>query len=246
MVAGQSRSPFWDRDTDREGRVIRADVRSAAQEVWEKARRMACSVLGDPTDAAEIMEACVARVSRYMDARNQGLFTQRTNALLLVAFRNALFSLAKKRRRLQTIGHASAVDHYLQDCRWAREFELQLDLKTLVRQLSPRSRAILTLRQAGYEWQDVAGLLGITASNAKSGFWREIRQLQSKIVMMRPTKSERSVCLRPAKDSPSDSTRDRTVHFATGSAARSSAVIPGRGEGPRRDQHTRRINAYGC
>lgn len=218
MVAG--RSPFWDRDTDRDGRVIRADVRSAAQEVWEKARRMAGSVLGDPADAAEIMETCVARVSRYMDARNQGLFTQRTNALLLVAFRNALFSLAKKRHRLQTVGHASAVDRYPQDCCWEREFALQLDLKNLVRQLGPRSRVILTLRQAGYEWQDIAGLLGITASKAKSGFWREIRQLQSKIIVMRSSKSDRSVCLGPAKDLPS-----------TGSAVGSSAVSPGRGKG---------------
>jgi hypothetical protein len=103
-------TPFWDRDIDLEGRVIRADVRCAAQEIWSRARRLTESLFGEPSDAAEILETCVSRVSHYMDERKQGLFTQSTNALLMAAFRHSLLFRAQDRLRLQPIENARFFD----------------------------------------------------------------------------------------------------------------------------------------
>ncbi len=165
---------FWDREVDRHGNVIRPDVRVAAQQVWTTARAMACSLLGDASDAAEVLESSVARVSRYLDARNVTLFSQRTNALLLVAFRNALYSLLAKRKRTVVIDLAE----HISDCTWERKIEVHLDFAKLLRCLSERSRMILLLRHAGYEWNQIATLLQITIPAAKNGLWRELRRLQ--------------------------------------------------------------------
>lgn len=185
-------NPFWNREIDRNGRAIRADVRCAAQLVWQKALQMTESILGDAAEAAEILESCVARVSRKMDERMQDQFTQRTCALLLVAFRNALRSCARKRRRLQCIGDATAFDGQRADFTWESDMRLKLDLTNFVRQLSPRSRVILGLRRAGYEWREVAGLLGVTIPCAKNAFWREIKQLQAKLAKAPPIRAARS------------------------------------------------------
>lgn len=50
---------WWDRDVDRAGRPIRVDVRTAAHEIWEQARRRARTLLGDDNDTAVIIEESV-------------------------------------------------------------------------------------------------------------------------------------------------------------------------------------------
>lgn len=185
-MPGPHRNQFWDRETDREGRLLRVDVRNSALEVWKKACRMADYILGDSTDAAEILESCVARVSRHLDKRNVPLFAQQVQGLLLVAFRNALRSLAQKRRRMQPIVDGGALDVPNANANWEHEVQLNLDLAKLVRQLSTRSRVILRLRHAGYQWKEVAALLGVTVPNARSSFWREIEKLQAKFAKVRP------------------------------------------------------------
>lgn len=192
-MCGNHRALFWDQSIDRDGRVIRADVRRSAQEVWSKACCLAGSVLGDSADAAEIMESCVARVSRYLDRRNAAPFTQHTAALLLVAFRNQLYSHAAKLGRTKPVGHATEVAECVHDGAWHERVDRQLELIDLVRQLSKRNLIILRLRNAGYEWKEVAMLLGTTAANAKNGFWRELLQLKSKIA---------NVAAKPASRSP--------------------------------------------
>jgi DNA-directed RNA polymerase specialized sigma24 family protein len=174
--------------------MIRADVRESAQKVWPKACCLAVSVLGDSTDAAEIMESCVARVSRYLDRRNAAPFTQHTAALLLVAFRNQLYSHAAKLRRTKPVGHTTELTEYVRDGAWHEKVDRQLELIDLVRHLSKRNLTILRLRSAGYEWKDVAMLLGTTAANVKNRFWRELQQLHSKIA---------NVPSRPVSRSPS-------------------------------------------
>jgi DNA-directed RNA polymerase specialized sigma24 family protein len=180
-MCGSKRAPFWDQSFDRDGKAIRADVRKSAQEVWARACCLAVSVLGDSSDAAEIMESCVARVSRYLDRRNAGAFTQQTNGLLLVAFRNQLYSHAAKLRRTKPVGHATEIAAYVPDAGWHEKVDRQLELIDLVRQLSKRNLMILRLRIAGYGWKEVAVLFSTTPADARNGFWRELQQLQSKI-----------------------------------------------------------------
>jgi DNA-directed RNA polymerase specialized sigma24 family protein len=163
---------WWDRESDSDGNPIRTDVREAAQEIWPKVCRLAASVTGDSTDAFEMMELCVMRVSRYLDERGKGLHTQKTSGLLIVAFRNELLTRNAKQKRMDSID-----DEQTNSCStpsWATEIELRIDLDRLVRRVSERTRTTLLLREAGYEWKEIAIRLGITVSTAKNGFCREL------------------------------------------------------------------------
>jgi DNA-directed RNA polymerase specialized sigma24 family protein len=178
-MAAASKRLFWDRQVDLDGRTIRADVRQAAQEQWQKFERMTASFLGDASDAAEILETCVARVSRYLDERRHGLFTQCISALLCVSFRRALYSHARKRQRLRAAGDIATLAQEPVDLRWNQKLDAHIDFEKLVRRLSKRSRAVLALRHAGYKWKEIAALLGVSMAVAKSALWREIQRLRS-------------------------------------------------------------------
>lgn len=172
-------TPFWDRDSDEEGSSIRPDVRKAAITIWSKARAMARSLLGDADDAAETFESCVARVSRYLDRKQEAMFSGRTEALLLLAFRQALHDLAAKRRRLEFIGDTAEFEERLGDVVWQHKVDARLDCAKLLLRISENSRKMLLLRNAGYQWAEIAALHGTTASKLRTELWRELKKLRS-------------------------------------------------------------------
>ncbi len=171
---------FWDRDSDEYGNLIRPDVRRAAHAVWSKAQRMACSLLGGTDDAAEIFESCVARVSRYLDRRQELMSSDRTEAVLLLAFRQALYDVLAKRRTLESIANDAELDEGIKGIPWQREIEFRLDFEKLLVRLSQQSRKMLLLRNAGYQWLEIAVLLGTTPSQSRTRLWRELQKLRSK------------------------------------------------------------------
>jgi hypothetical protein len=175
-MAGQG-ALFWDREIDQQGRVIRADVREAGRRIWERALRLSSSILGDTADAAEILECCIERVSRHMNARQHGLFTQHTESLLLVAFRHELFFRRKKLLRMEPIGLADAIQRKENGLNLDGRLLVQMDLQKAVRRLSKRSRLVLSLRRAGYEWKEISALLQAPVRSLKSSFWRELHQV---------------------------------------------------------------------
>ena len=171
---------WWDQETDREGRSIRSDVRKAAFEIWDNACALSKSLLGDTTEAAEIMEACVVRISHYLSSRNNEPATHNTTALLMVAFRNCVLNRAARLRR-----EACIPDSELAEPPTARgsleTIEVQIDLDRLVRRLNPRSRTILVLRDAGYEWSEIAALFRLTVPAVKKRFHRDLREAQNQL-----------------------------------------------------------------
>ena len=64
---GSNAPVWWDKEVDAAGRPIRLDVRGAAHQIWDAARRQAQHLLGDASEAPELMENAVAQVSRYLD-----------------------------------------------------------------------------------------------------------------------------------------------------------------------------------
>lgn len=177
-----SRPCWWDTETDSAGRVIRADVRAAAHEIWDRARNRAHSVLGDGAEAAELMERSVAQVSGYLDRAKAPLGSQSTAGLLMVTFYRALLRYAAKAKRLETIGGTNELSDRLPDDGWAKHIDARLDLEKVVRTLTDRSRTILALRDAGYEWKELAQMLGLSVSAAKNGFLRDLRRAKSKLL----------------------------------------------------------------
>jgi len=181
-MPGVQRGMYWGKAIDSQGRAIREDVRQAAKTIWNSVCRRTCAVLGDDTEAAEILEHCVGRVSRYLDGHGVALFTQNLNALLFVSFRRELWSVRSRRRIPVDINECA--DH-LRDSTWSETVESELDIQNLVRQLTDRNRTVLNLRRAGYSWKEVAALLSTTVPEVKSSFRREVVQLRSKIASSR-------------------------------------------------------------
>jgi DNA-directed RNA polymerase specialized sigma24 family protein len=163
---------------DRGGRRIRPDVRSAGHEIWDHACQQTQVLLGDNAPAAELMESTVAQVSRYLD-RIGAPSSTRKHGLLLVAFCRALHRYAAKSKRLELVGGTTELANYTADTAWVRQIDARLDLERIIRQLSERNAAILTLRAAEYEWKEIAEMFGVSVAAIRNSFWREVEKLRS-------------------------------------------------------------------
>jgi len=178
-MAGSEKTAFWwDREVDSAGRLIRADVRLAAHEIWEEACRRSQALVADDALAADLMECCITQVSRYLDRKASPLCSRNMNGLLMLAFSRALQRRAAKLNRLESVGGTSDLSNHAVDQRWSRQVEARLDLENIVRQLSERSGTILALRWAGYDWKEIAQLLGTSVSMVRNVFWREIKKMR--------------------------------------------------------------------
>jgi DNA-directed RNA polymerase specialized sigma24 family protein len=171
---------WWDREFDSSGRQIRADVRAAAHEIWPNACRHARSLLGDVSDAAELMEQSVAQVSQYLDRASANPFSQNTRGILMCAFCRALRRYATKLNRLQLVGKSAELSERVRSPGWAALVDLQLDLEKLGCDLSDKGLKMLGLRRRGFEWKEIADALHMSETAARTAFWREIRRATSK------------------------------------------------------------------
>ena len=181
MAEGARNAPvWWDREFDSSGRQIRADVRAAAHEIWPNACRQARALLGDVSEAPEVMEKVVVQVSRYLDRTGAGLFTQNTTGVLMCAFCRSLRRYAMKLKRLQLVGGSAELAPRRTAQNWSALVELWLDLEKLGRDLSQKTRVMLRLRSTGFDWKEVAGVLHMTDTAARTAFWREVRRARSK------------------------------------------------------------------
>ena len=154
---------WWDRDVDSAGRPIRADVRLAGHEIWEQACQRTYVLLADLGPAAELMENAGAQVSRYLD-RIGAPESSRKHALLMVAFCRALGRYSAKSTRLRLMGATDELSNHTVDNTWIRQEDASLELQNIVRQLSERNAAVLMLRAAAYEWQEIAQLFGVSVA----------------------------------------------------------------------------------
>jgi DNA-directed RNA polymerase specialized sigma24 family protein len=64
---------------------------------------------------------------------------------------------------------------------WSHQIDARLDLENIVRKLSESNSTVLTLRAAGYNWEEVAQLLGTSVAKVRNSFWREVRDLRRKL-----------------------------------------------------------------
>jgi len=171
---------WWDREVDGVGRRIRPDARLAARGIWEQACQRTVATLGDHAAAAELMECAVAQVSRYLD-RVGAPAGSRKHGLLMVAFSRNLRRHAAKLARVELAGGATELEIHSSSWTWIDRTNARLDLERIVRHLSKPSTTVLMLRAAGFEWKEIARLVGTTPAAARNNFWREIANLRGKI-----------------------------------------------------------------
>jgi DNA-directed RNA polymerase specialized sigma24 family protein len=177
---GSNGPVWWDREVDSAGRPIRPDVRAAAHEIWGSAYRRVQALLGDASEAPELMEKVVVQVSRYLDRTGAGLFTQNTSGILMCAFCRSLRRYATKLNRLQLVGGTSELSERRITPNWSALVELWLDLEKLSRNVSHKTRAMVGLRMGGFDWKEIAGVLHMTDTAARTAFWREVRRARLK------------------------------------------------------------------
>ncbi|MFL6387095.1 MAG: hypothetical protein ACJ71U_06365 [Terriglobales bacterium] len=172
---------WWDREFDLTGKQIRLDVRSAAREVWNDACNQTRILLGEPCEAAGLMERSVAQISRYLNRRGVPAFSQDTSGLLMCAFYRALRRQVAKLRRIELAPDLSEAAERPPTRSCTTEEDCRLDAEKAARQLSERGRQMYTLRQAGFEWREVAQKLNITDAAARAEFSRELKRAKLKI-----------------------------------------------------------------
>ena len=104
MLSLESTSAWLDRSVDEAGRALRADVRKGAYRIWRLACAQAQRELGDTSDAPEQLETAIKSVSQYLDRKDVPLYSSGPDGLLVLAFCCWLGRLARRRRRIETVG----------------------------------------------------------------------------------------------------------------------------------------------
>ena len=171
---------WFDRDRDPYGNRIRADVREAAQKKWPQLLALARRRLSNrELEIQELFERVVAKVSSYLNEIVAP--EQDPSGLLVVKFRQELNSLALRLDRLQPSGNAKDMEPLLNTADWSEDADRRIFLEELVRSLSSTNRAVLRLRGAGYNWDEIAVMFRTNASTLRNAFWREIRSLHGKL-----------------------------------------------------------------
>lgn len=190
MQSCSASAEWWDRELDNEGREIRKDVREAAHAVWDKAYRRTIAVLGDHTEAAELMESTVMRVSDFLERRTGPGATDNLAGLVLVSFCRELNRVASKLRRLEPVGSALDLERNSGTCNQWDEIGQEIDKSKILAQLTPGNRQIWSLRDQGYDWSEIAEHMGTSPASAKSSYWRQLRKTLRDLQIESPDQSE--------------------------------------------------------
>src|SRR5258708_2650887 len=112
---------WWDKDADHTGRPNRPDVRASGHRIWRCADKMAQTITGDSSHAAELMENTVAQVSRYLDRRCVVVFSREIDGLLMLSFQRALRRRLAKLRRIESLGVVKELSNRADDRTWTRQ-----------------------------------------------------------------------------------------------------------------------------
>lgn len=182
MTTVSSNSPiWWDQELDPTGKPIRLDVRSAAREVWNDACTQTRALLGEPCEAASLMERSVVQISRYLNRRGVPTFSQDTSGLLMCAFCRSLRRHVAKLRRIELAPDLNEASERPPTRSCTTEEDCRLDAEKAARQLSERGRQMYALRHAGFEWREIAEKLNITDAAARAEFSRELKRARLKM-----------------------------------------------------------------
>ena len=180
----RDRTPvWWDREIDeRSGRELRADVRQAGHKVWQWVCLKAQELLGDPNDAADVLETAVKTVSRYLDANRVAQNSADHAGLVAVVCYRSLLRLATK-RRLKLIAPVSDLAEVLRAPDWRDKVERRLLIEELARELDPKTRGLLRLRINGFDWKEIGRMVGLTPEAIRRQFWRDVRKAHLRLMV---------------------------------------------------------------
>jgi len=174
---------WWDRDIDeRTGRELRSDVRQAGHKVWQWVCAKAQELLGDPNDAAELLETSIKTVSRYLDTKKVALHSADPAGLVAMVSYRSVLRLAKK-RRIKLVVPASSLTEVLRAPDWRDAADRRLLIEELARKLDPETRGLLRLRINGFDWREIGRMVGLSPEAVRRKFWRDVRKAHLKLMV---------------------------------------------------------------
>jgi DNA-directed RNA polymerase specialized sigma24 family protein len=166
---------WWDREYGQNGKLLRLDVRNAAHKVWPYLSYLGRNNLRDfEGEGPALMEQVVEYVSAYLDDKDAP--QHNPSGLIIVSFRHELYRLAAKQNKTIYAGSAVELSKWLQSSAPADELDQQIVSEEVIRLLRPQNQGILRLRIAGYQWKEIAGMLGGNVSTVRNDFWRDVKR----------------------------------------------------------------------
>jgi DNA-directed RNA polymerase specialized sigma24 family protein len=139
------------------------------------------AALGDPADAAHLMERSVSQVSRYLDRIGSAPYASDITGLLMSAFSRALRRYATKLNRIELVGDVNELSEPTPARSCASKEDCRLDAEKAARNLSERGRTMVDLRRVGFEWKEIAEILKTTDCAARAEYSREMKRAKQKV-----------------------------------------------------------------
>lgn len=189
MAIEREQSGFWLNRVSSSGVELREDVRLAASAIWRTAQQKTQSRIKDSSDAAALMELAAAKASAYLNGLGDRAASANTRAVLMKIFCRVLTRYAGKLRRLQPVGNN--IELHTEPPNWEDRLISQLVFEKFERYLSVDGVTILSSRRHGYEWEEIADMLGLPVAVVRSRFWREIENAKAELGISRKTKRRR-------------------------------------------------------
>ena len=172
---------WWDRDVDDQGKPIRADVRQAAQELWPQAVGRVRRALSDAYEAAELMEATVLHVSRYLDRVDALCFASNVRSLVSLHFSQELKRLASRLGRVKFVGDGTTIEQQAVVTGWADRIHRQLDFARIIGRLKDINRTVVLMRMQEHDWNVIGAKLGILPATVRRAFWKDLRDVLARM-----------------------------------------------------------------
>jgi DNA-directed RNA polymerase specialized sigma24 family protein len=173
--------PFWIFARDSQGQSIDRRVVAAAERVWPWAYRHVERELHDPASAAQLVEGVALEVAGRL--QDEPGVDQNLVGYFITAFHRRVRQQFLRENRVMYEGLLSELElnHRLTAPDWEAAMEWELCLQVLVDQLSPQSRHMLYYRILGFSWNEIGRALRISAKQARSRFYYELKKLATKL-----------------------------------------------------------------
>jgi hypothetical protein len=177
MAGAVPSSSFRVSPVDRLGRKIDPAVLAAAEEILPRAVAHDMKLLGDLAVIANLLEEAAAVVSRRLQS-DPSLILNVPGYLLMCFVRKVNRA---KRREVVTVSMSEAVRPRLA---WADPSD-QLYTKILLDEFLARcdfiTRDMASRRMAGYSWEEIGGVHGMSAHAAEQRVWYVFQQVRGKL-----------------------------------------------------------------
>jgi DNA-directed RNA polymerase specialized sigma24 family protein len=137
-------------------------------------------ILGDFSEAPELLERSVDEVSLYLDKINQP--PTEPGGLLFVAVYRLARRLARRRHRVQAVGNLSDLPDLPTAADLEDRLQRQIFVDELLAKLRPENQGVLRLRLEGFSWEEIGTMFQIDPTVLQKRFWRDVRKVHLHIL----------------------------------------------------------------